>query len=81
MPTNLGKFMYRLIYALAWSAITVGLSVFAIALGFILWLWCTEVIPYFWARGNPWPVLISLATVLLVVGVGVGAAVEDKVRR
>lgn len=45
------------------GAIGIGIGFLAFA-----WTWLTEVLPFFWERGNYWPTLGTLSFVSLVAG-------------
>lgn len=44
---------------------------------YVIYIWITKIIPFFWEQGNPWPALVPLAIAMLGVG-GVLMAITEK---
>lgn len=62
--------------------IGIGLAATALAIlgiGFChaLWFWFTEIVPFFWERGNPWPAVLPVSIAAFIGGITLQVSAQD----
>ncbi|RWO08245.1 hypothetical protein [Mesorhizobium sp.] len=54
-----------------------GLAILGVGLCCGLWFWFTEIVPFFWGRGNPWPAALPIAIAAFIGGLALQASTQD----
>lgn len=57
---------------------SLSLAALILALGAAGHFWFTEVVPFFWAQGNPWPAIVPIAIVSFAAASVIANAADAK---